>query len=309
MAEGWGYLPVSRMDENGLEITHTYPDGGHGSFVMKGVPDGSGLVTFPLVEGAWIAPEDSGKVVLNHFAATLYPGIHVGDSLELTVNGETRVWLLKGIVREFAPAAAYVSEKSFDTLVKSPGQVQSLRVVANPMTPEARGKLVNQIENALQSSGYSVALVLSDIEFQNAIMEHVFVLIFVLIALAVLMSVVGSLGLASAIGVSVVERTREIGVMASIGGTPGIIIRNIISESLLIGLLSLGFSMLLSLPLTHFMAEVLGKMAFKTALSMAVSPQGFWIWSALMILGSVISSAYPAWRASRMSIRDTLAYE
>ena len=73
----------------------------------------------------------------------------------------------------------------------------------------------------------------------NALSGHVYILIFALIMMSVIMAVVGVLGLMSAMGTSVIERTREFGVMRAIGGRSGTVMRNVISEGVFIGMMSL----------------------------------------------------------------------
>ncbi len=54
----------------------------------------------------------------------------------------------------------------------------------------------------------------------NAVAAHMKVLVNSLLGMALLMALVGMLGLTSTISINVLERTREIGVMRAIGATP-----------------------------------------------------------------------------------------
>lgn len=122
------------------------------------------------------------------------------------------------------------------------------------------------------------------------------------------MAIVGLLGLASAQGISVAERTREFGIMRTIGGTNGVIIRNILSEGLFIGFLSVAAAILLSLPLTMGIGRLVGTMSFGLPLPLMLSHSGLAIWLAILIFGSTAASLVPAFRAARLTIRETLAY-
>jgi putative ABC transport system permease protein len=119
---------------------------------------------------------------------------------------------------------------------------------------------------------------------------------------------VGVLGLMSSMGTSVTERTREFGIMRTIGAESKIILRNVISEGLFIGLMSWLLALPLSLPISLALGNYLGNMAFRSALPFIISPMGLSVWLALVAIGSIAASAYPAQQASRLTIRETLAY-
>ena len=63
-------------------------------------------------------------------------------------------------------------------------------------------------------------------------------IIIFLLAMAVLLGVVGGLGLMGTMSINVIERTREIGVMRAIGASNGAVLRIVLVEGLIIGLIS-----------------------------------------------------------------------
>jgi putative ABC transport system permease protein len=109
-------------------------------------------------------------------------------------------------------------------------------------------------------------------------------------------------------GTSVIERTREFGVMRAIGAKSKTILRNIISEGVFIGLMSWVIALPLSIPLSLGIDYLLGMMSFRSPLPLIISPVGLVIWVTLIIVGSIAASAYPATQASRLTVRETLAY-
>ena len=64
-------------------------------------------------------------------------------------------------------------------------------------------------------------------------------LVVFLLVMAVLMAVVGGLGLMGTMSLNVLERTREIGVMRAIGASDGAVRQVFLVEGILIGLLRL----------------------------------------------------------------------
>ena len=122
------------------------------------------------------------------------------------------------------------------------------------------------------------------------------------------MAVVGALGLMSTMGTNVTERSREFGIMRTIGGRSATVLRNVISEGIFIGLMSWGAAIVISLPLSYYVGKFIGNMAFRSPLPLIVSPSTLVIWLIIIILGSAGASFYPAWKGSRLTIRDTLDY-
>jgi putative ABC transport system permease protein len=64
----------------------------------------------------------------------------------------------------------------------------------------------------------------------------------------------------------------------------------------------------LSIPLTFGIDYVVGYMSFRAPLPLTLSPVGLGIWLAVIVIGSIAASAYPARQASQLTVRETLAY-
>jgi putative ABC transport system permease protein len=263
---------------------------------MRGVPANTSLVTFPVTSGRWLRPEDTDAVVLNSTAKNPLPDAKTGDSITLSVDGRPSVWRVVGTVREVgSPAVAYVSQTSFEQRIGPP---RDLRIAAAD---------VPAVERVLREESVD-RVTLSTVELREAIDGHVYLLVIALISLAVLMAAIGVLGLAAATGTSVAERTREFGVMQAIGATPRTVIKIVLSETIFVGLLSLAISTLLALPISYFVGDLIGDLAFRTPLPLTVSPLAITIWAISLLVGSALAGAAPAARASKFTIRDALAY-
>src|SRR5688572_33457617 len=84
------------------------------------------------------------------------------------------------------------------------------------------------------------------------------VLIILLLSMVVLIALVGGLGLAITMSLNVIERTREIGILRSLGAQNGVIRRLVIVEGLVIGLISWSVSIPCSLPFAMWLGDSLG---------------------------------------------------
>jgi putative ABC transport system permease protein len=102
---------------------------------------------------------------------------------------------------------------------------------------------------------------------------------------------------------TVIERTREVGVLKALGASKGYIVQVIVSETTLLCVLGLVFGIGLSF-LTRSIAH-------KIWPSLPILITAGWIGRAgiIAILGGVFGSTYPAWLASRKDPVEALAYE
>jgi len=129
-----------------------------------------------------------------------------------------------------------------------------------------------------------------------------------LLVVAVVVAVVGGLGLMGSLAISVVERTREVGVMRAVGARS----RTIMVMFLLEGVLQAVVSWLLAVPVAYVVARpfarALGQVMLKMDLDFqfAFSAAGVWLVCVLVI--AVAASAMPAQRAARIRVSESLAY-
>ncbi len=125
-------------------------------------------------------------------------------------------------------------------------------------------------------------------------------------AIALMALVVGGLGMANTMVMSVFERTREIGVLRALGWSKGRILGMIVRESVVLSLLggvvgtvvgiALGYLINLSPAVAGFMRLTYTPDLFLQAFATA------------FILG-IVGGVYPAWRASNLQPVEALRYE
>lgn len=305
--EGWSYSPTSVRKENAFEVTRTYPDKGHGSFDMMALPVPTQLLNLTVVEGEWLSNPASNDVVLNQLARG---SLKIGDPVSLSIDGKFSEWKVIGFTEDVgSPATAYVSLDVFSKLTNASGKTKMLRIAYADRSKENAVRGNREIEKLLELENISVSSTIPVWLLHNAVAAHMKVLINSLMAMAVLMALVGTIGLMSAMSMSVLERTREIGVMRAIGATPKKIRRLIVWEGLLIGSLSIVIAFAFSLLLSAYLGRFIGNMAFRTPLSLTISVIAIGIWTLIIIIGSYSATVYPARRANRITTREALAYE
>jgi putative ABC transport system permease protein len=309
-AEGWHFTSTSFVNKSGYKITNTYPDKGHGSFTLQALPLPSQSVNLSVVEGRWLSSGSGRDVVLNQLARGMSRGIKIGDSIALLINEQPVTWKVIGFTNDFGtPATAYVSLHIFNEQINNGNTVNMIRVAYGDRSKQNAVLKNQQVEKLLEQEHISVSMSVPVWLLRNAVAGHMKVFINTLIAMAVLMGIVGLLGLLSAMSISVMERTREIGVMRAIGATPRKIRRLVISEGFIIGAGSIVIAFLLSLLLSVYIGNMIGAMSFRVALALSISPIALVIWISIIFIGALMATLYPAQRAIKMATREALAYE
>lgn len=304
--EPFGDEPAALARGDGLHIVRTFPDGGHGSLKINSVPWDTGFVSPRVSKGRWLSRDDVDAAVFNSQALAFFPALSLGDPVGVSVAGRPVNLILEGVVREhLAGATIYVSSTALARGMSKPDVATGIRVGLKHVDRESATKAAADIDDALEKAGVNVLQAITKTQLGRALAGHQFILIYLLIVISALMAIVGLLGLASAMATSVQERAREFAVLRAIGAGNAAILRTIIAEGLFIGALSVAPAALLSVPLTAAVARVVGASTPGSALyfnSTAALP----LWLAMILVGAGAASAYPAWRASRLTIREAL---
>jgi putative ABC transport system permease protein len=134
------------------------------------------------------------------------------------------------------------------------------------------------------------------------------IIITLLLVMAVVIGLVGSIALSGVLSLNVLERRREIGVMRAIGASSATILGLFIGEGLILGWLSWLIALPLSLPAGRLMTQALGA-AVGGEIVYKNSSAGALYWLAIVTLLSIAASFLPARRATRISVRESLAYQ
>jgi putative ABC transport system permease protein len=189
-----------------------------------------------------------------------------------------------------------------------PERVNQLRIVTTSHDEDTRAAVASAIDAALGAEGIEVASAAS-ISRREAISEgHLGPVITIILAIAIAMGVIGTIGLASTMSTNVLDRTREFGVMHAIGARPERVRRIVSAEGIFLAIASLLVAVLPTLALTTILGAGLGNLFFSAPLPYRISIPAIAIWTAIAILGAVLATEAAATRASRITVREALAY-
>lgn len=129
----------------------------------------------------------------------------------------------------------------------------------------------------------------------------------VLIAIAFISLVVGGIGIMNAMVMTVLERTKEIGVMKALGATNGTVLGLFLVEAGAIGLVGGAIGIVVGVSLSQLIA-ILGQSAgYNLAAPVTIQLVGFALLFSVLV--GALSGLYPAWRAAHMDPVEALRYE
>ena len=300
-AEGWRFDNGRRMRPDDTESD---------PLQVRGIPANSALIRPRVMEGRWLLPEDENAIVVNTMFLKDEPDVKVGSQLKLKLNGRETDWQVVGIVTGTPPTP--LLHANYPYLARLMGEVNRAGVaiiVSQQRDPASQAAIARALEEHYKSLGMEVSYRLTSTEERTQIVARFNVLIVFLMIMAVLLAVVGAIGLTGTMSLNVLERTREIGVMRAIGASDGSVFQIVVTEGLLIGLLSWLFGALLAYPLGQVLSNAIGAITMKVGLDYIYSLNGLGMWLAIASVLAVLASLLPARNASRVSVRDVLAYE
>ena len=135
------------------------------------------------------------------------------------------------------------------------------------------------------------------------------ILMVFLLSMALLTAFVGSIGLTGTMGMSVLECTREFGVMRAIGAVDLAIVKSVVIEGVLIGLISWACAWVLSYPISFGLLRIISSAMQSDPIALEFTLQGVFMWLGVVVILSAFASIMPARNAARLTIREVLAYE
>lgn len=279
---------------------------------LWGVPDGSQLFHPRIVSGRALRPDDGRAILLNHKIA-VDEGIGVGDVVTMSIAGQSQklTWTVVGTVinlnnnqsDNFVP---------LDVLQRETGGVGRgafLMLTTAEHDYETHLRAIEALRAAYEERRLKAVYFESASEVRERNKMQFNVLIYLMLAMALLAAVVGAIGLMGTMSINVVERGREIGVMRAIGARSPTIARLFVIEGMLIGVLSWLLAWPLSYPGALAFSNAVGQTVMRLSLDFAFPANGVIIWLSVVLVLSALASLWPALRAMRVSVREALAYE
>lgn len=300
--ESWNITGARRIRDDDSEST---------GFRVVALPPTTQLVN-PVPEvGRWLEAEDTNAIVLNTFLLNEESDLQLGDELTLRINGRETVWQVVGAV----PAAAagdsevYVSYDYYSYITRTRGQANSLQILAGRHDAPYQAQLESALVTHFETAGYQISSSQTSEALRADLNLRFEIVVLFLVMMAILLAIVGGLGLTTTMSINILERIREIGVIRAIGASNTAVRQIVVVEGIVIGFLSWLIGTAVAVPLSMVMSQQVGLALLRMPLDYRFSWSGTIFWLVTVLLIAIVASLGPAYNASRLTIREVLAYE
>ncbi len=280
-----------------------------GSIILYGVPEGTKMAHPGVIHGNWLSTNTTRGIFVNADFLDLSPSLKVGSVITLNIAGREEEWTIVGSGGRGLISTAYMFYEDLTSQTGLDRLANRLVIQTTRSDPVFQSIVQSNVLARLDTINFDVLGSQTTTQLKETNAAQINVLIILLLAMVVLIAVVGSLGLAITMSLNVIERTREIGILRSLGAQNGVVRRVVIVEGLVIGLISWAVSIPCSIPLAIWLGDSLGNSLLARPLDYIFSIPAVLMWLGLMVVISVIASIIPAQNAARLTIRDALVYE
>ncbi|WP_440008127.1 ABC transporter permease [Halomicrococcus sp. SG-WS-1] len=269
------------------------------------------------------------EVVLNRPAAQMFAAgnVSVGDTITITraANGEPLNATVVGIVEPTEQSALGIQEGPqpeiyaptdpfYQRTVFSPSANENQRVYGRILVLAKSTQQVDAVQGRvytylgeqsdarqLKRRGYTFKVTTQD-ELVAQVRQVSNTFTAYITGIALISLVVGSIGIANIMLVSVTERTREIGIMKAVGAQNSDVLQLFLLEAVLLGVFGSTVGALVGLGGGYVAAQLIG-------LPLAVRFEWLGIAVVVGLVVGALAGLYPAWDASRTDPIDALRYE
>jgi putative ABC transport system permease protein len=302
--EAWGGASGEIWDANDTLVTNMN---------ISAPPQDTQLLHPDFIAGRWLLPGETNAMVVSEKIYKYYPDLKIGDSLIVKLPGERKEsWQVVGVFRLMSlnnDPLAYATFSFLSDRTHMHNEAASYRIVTRTHDAASQKALAQQIDTYLNDRDFAVGIVQTGARQQALAKQGIDVLILFLLIMALLTASVGSIGLAGTMSMNVLERTREIGVMRTIGAVDRVILQSVMIEGLVIGVITWLLAIVASLPISYFLLGIIGHAISGSEIALSYTPLGILYWLAVVVLLSVLASIVPARNAARLTINEVLAYE
>jgi len=288
--------------------------GNPNAVAMKGVtyrtllvayPPESRLLSMPLTAGRWPGSDEADAVVINRPAREMLDS-RLGDTVEVEfMNRPPAILRIVGEFEEFNGPGFYTN---MSTNVALAGATESTAFLLVKAAPGRIDKVVTELDLAFISAKTDAASIDTRANRREVMEEHFLGVVGICSLISIAAALLGAICLAAFGSLNVLERVREIGVIRTLGATPGRVTALFLAESGALVLLSALFAIGAGSGLAVFLNRLIETKAFRVGIPLVISPGAL----ALLFSGAllvIVGVWLPVSRLVRVSVREALGYE
>ena len=275
----------------------------------------SDIQSFQILKGRWLKEGDKFKVIVgyNHAYGKIWDRkVRIGDTMQIEGHDFKVVGIVEKVGNPIDDAQVYVPKNVLKELLDT-GDEESwiMAKTASGFNPE---NVAETIEKKLRKSrgereGQETFVVQTSEQLLESFGNILGVVQAVLVGIAAISLIVGGIGIMNTMYTSVLERTKQIGVMKAIGASNDAILSLFLIESGMIGLVGGVFGIFLGILAAYFIGLAAAGFGVRGLFSFAsLDFLGFFVILIITFITGVISGILPARQAANMEPAEALRY-
>ena len=269
-------------------------------------------VTYPKVSGLEFKQGDSSAyaalaggrnmIVNGSFLVTI--PVKVGDTVDLATPNGPKAYKIVAIATDLLSAKVVTAFISQANLAADFGRTDDVFIQLN-LQPGVKPADVDAQIKAVAAAypQFTVVAGKAYIDQMLQLVRSVFAGIYFLLAFLAIPSLIAML---NTLTISVLERTREIGMIRAVGGTRKQVRRMVVAEALLLAAVGTAFGILSGMYLGYVIVHALGGL-FPMTYSFPLA--GILLAIAIGLLFGALAAVIPARQAARLQVVEALRYE
>ena len=307
-----GIADIELIDTNIRGSVDMYYLGKSGSVSLTGVDQKvwAQITTLEIKEGRMLGPADKNVIVIGGMLADSYFGTPLDINKMVTI--EDSAFRVVGILDDTSLSVYMPIQMAYQVLDDKENDVYD-SIIVKIKNEDELDSAVEKIENKLMTTRHVSETdkdftIYSNKQTQEMIAEMMGSMTMFLTAIAAVSLLVGSVGIANTMFTSVLEKTKEIGIMKAIGAKNSDILMIFLFNAALIGLVGGIIGTILGTMLSGFLPMLMGDVG-RIGRTTIVSIDSIIIALSVSIIVGMIAGAIPAYQGSKLKPVDALRYE
>lgn len=272
-------------------------------------------VTFPQVSGlqfsqgdpstAYAALEGSQRALIANPILAAATGLKVGDTVPVITPNGRQDYRVVGVAGDFMDAKVSTAYISQSFLAADFNKTEDIFIQLD-LTPGANAAAVDSsLKQVMQDyPQFSVVDGKAYYSQMSSLFKVVFSVIYLLFAFLAIPSLIAML---NTLAISVIERTREIGMLRAVGATRQQVRRMVLAEALLMAAFGTAFGLIAGLYLGYLLVGAMQFVGFPMAYYFPTA--GLVAALAIGLLFGALAAIIPSRQAARLEIVQALRYE
>lgn len=300
-AEAWGMvlanIKFKNIKSEQVISSSRYP--------LLSPPNNTEFFNYKIVQGNSLKSSEKG-IIINRTLQDNENNLEVGSEITLIFAGKKIPVKIIGLTEEIGEPVIYTNSLTFKSLTGISDKAGAIRIRADE---NKQLEISTKLEQTIVDSGGFPVLMMTNQSLRKAMTDHFMIILVLLSLLSFSAIIIGGLGLATSMGLNVLERTREIGIIRAIGATPFKVIKIIMTEGLALMICSVFLAIIFSLPVSKAISIIVGKHGLHSYLTLLISLKAILGWIIIALVITFIACIIPSIKAIKLSVKDVIAYE